>query len=140
MTSPTTPVQALDTIDGLDADQRANWRLVGPQGLRALTLARSGWTEVERLTKDLDRVKESAAEIVHASEARAQSAEAKAQSLAENLQRVTDHLAIWARDHSMDRTAETDAALFCAREALASYRRPQGEAHQLLTDLPGDEL
>lgn len=34
------------------------------------------------------------------------------------LQRVTNHLETWAADHSEERTAEIDAAIFCARELL----------------------
>ena len=38
--------------------------------------------------------------------------------LLENLKRVTDHLETWARDHSLESTCETMAALHCAHAAI----------------------
>jgi hypothetical protein len=43
---------------------------------------------------------------------------AAAPELAAELRRVTDLLASWTADHSMDCTAEIDAALYCARALL----------------------
>lgn len=44
---------------------------------------------------------------------------AAAPELLGELRRVTDHLDAWARDHSDEATAETWAALHCAREIIA---------------------
>lgn len=49
---------------------------------------------------------------------------AAAPDLFAQLARVTDHLEVWARDHSDERTSETDAAIYCARAVLA---RAKGE-------------
>lgn len=43
---------------------------------------------------------------------------AAAPDLLAELQRITDHLETWANDHSGERTAETDAAIFSARTAI----------------------
>ena len=40
--------------------------------------------------------------------------------LRECLSRVTDHLETWANDHSEERTSDIDAAIYCARKALAA--------------------
>lgn len=42
--------------------------------------------------------------------------------LRSELERVTNLLYTWAADHSGERTAEIDAALHCAREAIAKSR------------------
>lgn len=38
------------------------------------------------------------------------------------LERVTGLLETWAADHSTERTAEIDAAIFCAREVIAKTK------------------
>ncbi|TJU85595.1 MAG: hypothetical protein E5Y10_24560 [Mesorhizobium sp.] len=42
-----------------------------------------------------------------------------APNLFAELHRITNHLEEWARYHSDERTAETDAAIHCARAALS---------------------
>jgi predicted RNase H-like nuclease (RuvC/YqgF family) len=43
------------------------------------------------------------------------------------LQRIADHLEIWARDHADDATTETWAALYCVRSILAKSESPTPE-------------
>lgn len=39
------------------------------------------------------------------------------------LERVTDLLCAWAKDHSDECTAEVDAAIFCARRVIETAKR-----------------
>lgn len=43
-----------------------------------------------------------------------------------DLKRLADHLAVWAEDHSDEATAETWAALHCARETI---RKAEGRTN-----------
>jgi molybdenum cofactor biosynthesis enzyme MoaA len=48
---------------------------------------------------------------------------AEIKRLRANLERVTDHLETWVRDHIEEATTETRAAIYCARAALTGEDR-----------------
>lgn len=43
------------------------------------------------------------------------------------LKRVTDHLETWANDHTEERTADIEAAIYCARQALLTHPTPDDD-------------